>query len=371
MSTAMTTSIRTIFFSMACCLLSGCSSLGISLYPTGHFLTRQTEAILNASPSPANLPKELNLSVVPVHYLQPGDVLLIEPVEFNDNVRLPADQMVLSDGTIDLGAFGRLQVAGMTLEDAERAVEQRLVDMEAEPAQVNVRLMESVERYYVIGEVQSPGAYPLVGHETVLDGILQAGGLTDRAAPCKILLARPTTPRSCRITLPICYRQITQLGDTSTNYQLQPGDRIFVASRTCLEELMFWQASQTCERCCSRQSPCCHPEGFPHQNPLTSFLSGSPPIPNWSQDPQLEKPGPLRSEPELIESQLSDPNDTPAGQDQVFEADRPVVPGKRPVVPSKSIEAGDRPTGELRFEPLPDLSNDKGPSWLPSRNGTP
>ena len=38
---------------------------------------------------------------------------------------------------------------------------------------------------------------------------------------------RPTPPRSCRVVLPICYRQITQLGDTSTNYQIKPGDRIY------------------------------------------------------------------------------------------------------------------------------------------------
>ncbi|QEG43776.1 polysaccharide biosynthesis/export family protein [Roseimaritima ulvae] len=294
--------IRTLFASACLLALTGCSSLGISLYPTGHFLTPESEAVLEQAPSPVELPRELNLSVVPVHHLQPGDVLLIEPVQFNDNVRLPADQQVLSDGTIDLGGFGRLQVAGMTLEEAESSIEQRLVAMEAESAQVNVRLLNGVERYYVLGEVQSPGAYPLVGNETVLDGILQAGGLTDLAAPCKILLARPTPPPSCRVVLPICYRQLTQLGDTSTNYQLQPGDRIYVASRSCVEELMFWRANRTCQRCCGCQRACCHPEVVEPGNPVSVVLPVPPSLPNWSQDPELDAAGPLRMQDGLIES---------------------------------------------------------------------
>ncbi len=114
-----------------------------------------------------------------------------------------------------------------------------------EKTQINVQLLEPVHRYYVLGEVNSPGSYPLDGHENVLDGILAAGGLTTAAAPCKILLARPTLSSSCRVTLPVCYREITQLGDTTTNYQIQPGDRIFVASRTWCEELMFWNATKS------------------------------------------------------------------------------------------------------------------------------
>jgi len=37
--------------------------------------------------------------------------------------------------------------------------------------------------------------------------------------------------------LPVCYRQIVQLGDTTTNYQLQPGDRIYVPAMSIWEQL--------------------------------------------------------------------------------------------------------------------------------------
>ena len=58
--------------------------------------------------------------------------------------------------------------------------------------------------------------------------ILAAGGLTDRASRRSIILSRPTHPDGCRVVLPVCYDEIVQLGDTTTNYQIAPGDRIFV-----------------------------------------------------------------------------------------------------------------------------------------------
>ena len=253
--------------------LTGCSSLGLSLYPSGHFLTEQAEAILEQSPRSAVLPRELAMDVEAVHYLQPGEVLLIEPVELDSEVRIAADQKILTDGSVDLGEFGRVIVAGLTPEAAESLIEQtiniailnRPIDKDdaskepAEPVRINVRILDQVHRYYVLGEVNSPGSYPLEGNESVLDGILAAGGLTDEASPCKIMLARPTQPNSCRLTLPVCYREITQLGDASTNYQLKPGDRIFVATRSCCEDLLFWRANKTCDRCCKCQTACFDP----------------------------------------------------------------------------------------------------------------
>ncbi|TWU34205.1 polysaccharide biosynthesis/export family protein [Novipirellula artificiosorum] len=265
---------RILLLATSICLLPavGCSTLGLSLYPKGSFLTEQAERVLDGSPTAAELPRELNRSVIPVHYLEPGDVLLVEPVHLGSEVRLPADQHVMADGSIDLGGFGRCVVAGLTLEEAEQLVERTITDSAEEETQINIRLLEPVHHYYVLGEVNSPGSYPLSGFETVLDGILAAGGLTSDAAPCKILLARPTTPCSCRVTLPVCYREITQLGDTTTNYQLQPGDRIFVSTRSCLDELMFWQSNETCQRCCRSQRACCRPDAVATLAPVTPGL---------------------------------------------------------------------------------------------------
>lgn len=272
---------RVIAAAMLTAALVGCttSSGTFSLVPAGHYLTEQTEAVLDASPRVAALPRELDKTVLPAVYLEPGDTLLIEPVDFDSDIRLPADQQVLADGTVDLGGYGRVIVAGLTLEQAEGAIEEILADAGEDGEQINVRLLESEAVYYVLGEVSSPGAYPLMGNETVLDGILAAGGLTSRSSPCDILLARPTVPDSCRVTLPICYQQITQLGDTTTNYQLRPGDRVFVGSRTLCDDLAFWRTKQTCERCeCRRQRPCPDPHAVQLRNPV-GILPAQPPRP--------------------------------------------------------------------------------------------
>lgn len=271
---------------------TGCSSLGLSLYPTGHSLTEQAETVLAQSPRRPDIARELEMDVQPVHYLQPGEVLLIEPADLDADVRIPADQTVLADGTVDLGKYGRLIVAGITPEAAESLIEKTLIDAGEEATPINVRLLEPVHRYYVLGEVNSPGSYPLDGYESVLDGILAAGGLTSAAAPCKILLARPTQANSCRITLPVCYREITQMGDTTTNYQLRPGDRIFVATRSCCEDLMFWQATQTCDRCCGCQTACPDPNMVAPANPMSRVGRTGVVGPSFFAAPSSEMPTP-------------------------------------------------------------------------------
>lgn len=261
----------------------GCSTLGLTLYPAGAVLTTEAHAVLESSRIPQGIARENAKVALPSHVLQPGDAVLVEPVNLERDLRLPADQTVMSDGSLDLGPYGRVIVAGREIEQAEMLIEQQIVsqireqraacrqyanetdqatiDAEALPDScdgiaINVRLLEPVQHFYVLGEVNAPGSYPLSGHETVLDAIVAAGGLSSSANPCKILLARPTDPCDCRITLPVCYREIVQLGNTASNYQLRPNDRIFVASRSCMDELLFWRASKPCERCsgCNKAS---------------------------------------------------------------------------------------------------------------------
>lgn len=206
---------------------------------------------------PAPLPKELAKTVLASYIIEPGDVLLIEPVDFDAPVRFPGDQTVLADGTIDLQRFGRPVVAGKTIEEIEAIVEAALEAELDDPAEINVRLVNPQSKvYYVLGEVNAPAAYPLIGRETVLDAIVTAGGLSNRAEPCDIILSRPSPEDGCRIVLPICYKQIVQLGDTSTNYQIMPGDRIYVASRSILHDLFPFLYKKECTLCMKPHCPC-------------------------------------------------------------------------------------------------------------------
>jgi protein involved in polysaccharide export with SLBB domain len=231
--------------------LAGCSSSGGTsvLFPNDHKLLRSARYIASTT-RPGPVPRELAKQPLEAFYVQPGDVLLLEVTDLESDIRLPADQTVMPDGTIDLGEYGRLVVAGMTVEQIEAvvlsAVQAVAKDQTVKPINVRLNVVESAV-FYVLGEVNSPGAYPLLGRETVLDALMVAGGLSDRASECSIILARPTPPPSCRIVLPVCYDRIVQLGDTTTNYQIRPGDRIFVGTRTCCEQLAFWRSG--CPNC--------------------------------------------------------------------------------------------------------------------------
>jgi protein involved in polysaccharide export with SLBB domain len=247
-------------------LLAGCSATPgnrLTLFPEGHRLIDSAKAVRSQMTEPWPLPRELDKRPLPPYVVEPGDVLLVQAADLDSPVRLPGDQPVLADGTINLGRYGRLQVAGRTVDDIEAGVRQ-LVEAQTKEGDkkdigpITVRVVTRVSKvYYVLGEVNAPGSFVLNGRETVLDGIVAAGGLTDRASRQNIILSRPTKPDGCRIVLPICYREIVQLGDTSTNYQLAPGDRIFVATRTLCEEL--FHSTPECPPCGRPQVPCASP----------------------------------------------------------------------------------------------------------------
>jgi polysaccharide biosynthesis/export protein len=240
-------------FALWAILLAGCSagpgSPFSSLSPN-HQLLDSAKALRQAAPVPAAVARELDKRPQPPYTAEPGDVVLVQLADIESPIHLPGDQPVMPDGTIHLGKFGRLQVAGKTVEEMETAVKGQVETQAKDAGPITVRIVTRQSKvYYVLGEVNAPGAYQLSGRETVLDAVMAAGGLTERASRDDIILDRPTPPDSCRIVLPVCWSEIVQVGDTSTNYQMTAGDRIYVPTRGFLEDF------------CSKPScPCGRPQ---------------------------------------------------------------------------------------------------------------
>ena len=251
---------------LAATLSGGCNTIASTLgfTPPVHKLTARAAEFRDRAVTPAAMPKELDKAPLPAFVVEPGDTLSVEPVELDSPVRLPGSQPVLPDGTIDLGKYGRPAVGGKTVAQIETEVRQRVADQtpakDRPAALVTVRLVGRESKvYYVLGEVNAPRAYPLAGRETVLDGLLAAGGLTRQADEKKVIVSRPTRPEGCRVVLPVCYDQIVQLGDTATNYQLQPGDRIYVPSQSPIDDFIKKCRSRgqpECGPCLGPQAPC-------------------------------------------------------------------------------------------------------------------
>jgi protein involved in polysaccharide export with SLBB domain len=245
---------------------AGCSTISetLGISTPANPLSENAKAIRDTVPTPAPVPRELALELLPAHVVEPGDTLLVQPVELDSPLRLPPDQPVQPDGTIDLGLYGRPVVAGRTLAQVEelvrgaiRAREKDAKDRDPKDLAVTVRLIGRAGKvFYVLGEVNAPGAFPITGRDTVLSAITQAGGPTRRASVDNTVLSRPTLPEGCRVVLPVCYTNVVQLGDTSTNYQLHPGDRVFVPSKSTRENLLPARFQKEVGACCGPQVSC-------------------------------------------------------------------------------------------------------------------
>lgn len=147
------------------------------------------------------------------------------------NVR--GEHLVAMDGTITLGTYGCVNVIGLSLKQAKDAIERHLSNFLQDP-EVSVRVSGYNSKvYYVIadgaGFGQSVYRIPITGNETVLDAISAIGGIPVSGSRKRIWLARPTpADRSNYIILPVDWDVISQAGSTRTNYQLFPGDRVFI-----------------------------------------------------------------------------------------------------------------------------------------------
>jgi polysaccharide biosynthesis/export protein len=168
--------------------------------------------------------------------------LAIGLAQFRGVQQVQGQHLVRQDGTIALGNYGCVHVAGLTLAQVKVAVERHLTQYLQDPeVGVDVGVYNS-KYYYVItdgaGYGESVFKFPITGKETVLDGLAQIGGIPAVGSTKKIWLARPSpATHCCSQILPVDWNAITQAGVTATNYQLFPGDRIYVHSKflICLD----------------------------------------------------------------------------------------------------------------------------------------
>jgi polysaccharide export outer membrane protein len=90
------------------------------------------------------------------------------------------------------------------------------------------------KKYYVITDGAGNGeqvyTFPVTGNDTVLDAIGHIGGLPPVASKRHIWVARRNVNGGYDSILPVDWVGTTQRGVASTNYQIMPGDRVYVYS---------------------------------------------------------------------------------------------------------------------------------------------
>ncbi len=152
--------------------------------------------------------------------------------EFSGVQQIAGEHLVGQDGTVTLGTYGSVFVAGMTLHDAKQAIEVYLSRFLLEPEVAIDVFAYNSKVYYIVTQGAGLGdnvvRFPLTGNETVLDAISQVNGL-QAVSSKKIWIARPTPGCSENIILPVDWCAITGRGAAATNYQIMAGDRVFIA----------------------------------------------------------------------------------------------------------------------------------------------
>jgi polysaccharide export outer membrane protein len=143
-----------------------------------------------------------------------------------DTPEISGKLRVSENGTIGLPIAGDLYVSGMTAEQTAAAVESTLRERDIlKTPYVTVFISEyATQGVTVLGEVKTPGIYPLLGSHGLLDIISAAGGVTPTAGKA-ITVTRKTDPEH-PLTVQV---QTKPGGNAEADIDIQPGDSVSVS----------------------------------------------------------------------------------------------------------------------------------------------
>lgn len=149
------------------------------------------------------------------------------------NPELTVTAPVRPDGKISVPIIGDVQAGGQTPSEVAEAIKKRLSEFIREPnvavILTELRSHEFLTRVRVTGAVRTPRSINHRQGMTVLDAILEAGGVTDFAAPNRARLFRKTNDKTEVFQIEL--GDILGKGRLETNLLLWPGDVITVPER--------------------------------------------------------------------------------------------------------------------------------------------
>ena len=133
---------------------------------------------------------------------------------------------VSSGGEISLPMLGRVVVGGLSVEQAAAQIQHDLSQRRLfNDPQVTVFVKEyATQGISVLGEVQKPGIYPLLGERKLYDAISAAGGTTPKAG-ASVLITRRNDPQH-PLQVPLSTGAAKSMKD---NVAVEPGDTIVVS----------------------------------------------------------------------------------------------------------------------------------------------
>ena len=215
-----------------------CQPSPIGPVSAGRSLTDTTAVSVPASPSEkavdmANKPSaasehmtdKISNAVSSEYVIGAEDVLEITVWR---NVDLSKITQVRPDGRISMPIIRDIMAVGKTPSQLAEEMTNKLKEYIQNPiVAVSVKEINS-SNIFVLGEVKSPGRYPLKSKTTLLQGITIAGGFTPGAARNQMVIFRFTESTTGMKRLTASYDEIVLRGGVTENFELKSGDTVVV-----------------------------------------------------------------------------------------------------------------------------------------------
>jgi polysaccharide biosynthesis/export protein len=153
----------------------------------------------------------------------PGDLLKISVLGAQD---FDQETRVASDGNVTLALIGSLHLAGLSTDQASQLLRKRLMDggYFSDPQVAVFEKEYATQGVSVLGEVQKPGVYPLIGPHHLFDVLSQAGGTTPKASD-QVTITHHNQQQSPQTVKMSNDPSINE----KANVEVRPGDTVVVA----------------------------------------------------------------------------------------------------------------------------------------------
>jgi polysaccharide export outer membrane protein len=149
------------------------------------------------------------------------------------NPELTTTVPVRPDGKISVPLIGDVQAGGNTPMQVAALIKDKLSAYIREPSVAviltELRSHEFLSRVRVTGAVRTPRSMPYRQGMTILDAVLEAGGVNDFASPNRTKLYRKTKTKTEIVDIDL--GDILTKGKLESNMDLKPGDVVTVPER--------------------------------------------------------------------------------------------------------------------------------------------
>jgi polysaccharide biosynthesis/export protein len=174
--------------------------------------------------------------IIKEYKIGPKDLLEVKVLEVPELSGLSV--RVSEDGSITLPLIGNLKILGLSKDEVEQSIAKILEEKYVRNPQVSVFIREyQSQMVSLIGSVNKPGSYQLVGRVTLLEIISLAGGFKEDAGDEIFILREGKSGAGA--TMKIDLKDLTINGNQALNIPLLPGDIVNIPSDDTIHIYVF------------------------------------------------------------------------------------------------------------------------------------